>query len=276
MKPRTTQGTSVAAALAIGAGMASDADPLRRTHRAMRETVMETGSEAPRTLYEAFDLFNERFFEGKLGAPMIWLAPASSPRAAGDYTPRDEHGLVSRIRIAPSIFRQGWREALGTLLHEMVHAWQHEIANDIERGYKGHGPRFAARANEIGAQLGFPPVAPKGRGGLHRAETWPHLPDEAGEIPPAVKPKPAAAESDDVDEDAGENALATSDLRDMGRAAERSEVLSFLYVWMQWEENQGRSRSAAVIGRIASTIDHGGHVGFSNALGLVDDESDES
>jgi hypothetical protein len=145
-------------------------DPLRRPHRELRRLVKRAGGDEARTLYAYFGEFNRRYFGGKLGDPMILISPPSSPRAEGSYSKRDAHGLQSRILIAPATMRRGMRVALACLLHEMVHAWCWEVLLDEEPGYKGHGPLFAAKCNEIGAQLGVPEVAPKGRNHKARAE----------------------------------------------------------------------------------------------------------
>lgn len=54
----------------------------------------------------------------------------------------------------------------------MIHAWQAEVLDDLENGYRGHGLKFCQKANEIGEKLGLGRVAPKGRGGLPRPECW--------------------------------------------------------------------------------------------------------
>lgn len=157
----------------------------RDAHRAIRARVDAVGAEAPRAVYAMFDWFNARHFAGALAAPLILITPAGSPRALGDYIGRDEHGLTSRIRIPPSTFARGWRHTFATLLHEMVHAWAHEVAHDGEPGYRGHGPVFAGKCTAIGAEYGWPEVAPKGRGGKAKAECWPLAfiapPDDAGD-----------------------------------------------------------------------------------------------
>jgi hypothetical protein len=88
----------------------------------------------------------------------------------------------------------------------MVHAWASEVDEDLEPGYKGHGPRFAAKCNAIGATLGLPPVGVKGRGGRPDCAQWPicvrpagYYPTEEAPAPkPAPKPKKAAdGENDD-------------------------------------------------------------------------------
>jgi hypothetical protein len=43
------------------------------------------------------------------------------------------------------VTRHGWRETMHTLLHEMVHQWQHETGRPVD-----HGPEFRAKAREVG------------------------------------------------------------------------------------------------------------------------------
>lgn len=119
-------------------------DPRAPAH-AVRQLVQQEGRQAPRALYEAFDAYNAEHFGGTLKQSLILLTAPASPRAEGDYVAQDVHGIPSRIRISPR----------------------------FERIYRGHGPKFCQKANEIGALLGLPPVAPKGRGGLPRPDCWP-------------------------------------------------------------------------------------------------------
>lgn len=245
-------------------------DPSRAPHRAMRATIERDGDEAPRVLLAYFDAFNREHFSGLLGAPMILISPPGSPRAAGDYTPRDPHGFVSRIRIAPAVFRQGWRYVLGTLLHEMVHAYQHEVAQDIEKGHKGHGPGFAARANLIGAVLGFPPCEPKpttraaralGRGDTPRAEDWPTLPAMEWDGPKAkkTKPDPETTESANTDGD-GDGETSIDDAPEI-RQHERSAVLAFLAIRAHRALSRGKPKLAASIEHLAEAIERAEHHG---------------
>ena len=162
----------------------------RRPHEATRAVVEILGDDAPRALYKAFDEFNAEHFAGMLGAPLLFVMQTSSPRALGDYCGRDVHGLRSRVRIAPKVLTRGERFAVDVLLHEMVHAWQSEIADDQEHGYKGHGPKFAEKCNEIGKKLGLPEVGLKGRHGLPDCAQWPICVRPEGYYP-APPPKPA-------------------------------------------------------------------------------------
>jgi len=157
----------------------------RVPHQATRAVVEALGGEAPRALYRAFDRMNATYFGSALGAPLLFITQTASPRALGDYIGRDVHGLRSRIRIAPKALARGERFAEDVLLHELVHAWQSEIDGDAEDGYKGHGPRFAAKCNEIGTALGLPPVGVKGRRGLPDCAQWPMCVRPAGYYPPA-------------------------------------------------------------------------------------------
>ncbi|MEK7839247.1 MAG: SprT-like domain-containing protein, partial [candidate division NC10 bacterium] len=65
------------------------------------------------------------------------------------------------------IDRHGWEEAAHTLLHEMVHLWQHENGIEVD-----HGPRFRRKASEVGV---VPSArrrvrAPQGRAGVARTD----------------------------------------------------------------------------------------------------------
>lgn len=64
----------------------------------------------------------------------------------GHYAPGRGHPEGAEIAISwRHIRRHGWREALDTLLHEMVHQWQEESGHPLD-----HGPRFRRKAREVG------------------------------------------------------------------------------------------------------------------------------
>lgn len=181
----------------------------RAPHEAMGAHVALMGERAAQRLYEAFREFNARFWDGKLASPLILITPCGAARTLGDYSPRDVHGLESRIRIAPAQAAKSELWALDILLHEMVHAWQLEIAGiaDVELSYRGHGPRFAAECNRIGALLGLPPVGVRGRkAGLPDCAQWPFCVRPADYYPepyqrPTRKPKePVQPEPEQDDE----------------------------------------------------------------------------
>ena len=145
----------------------------RAPHVATGAIVAQFGDAPARMLYEAFRAFNDAYWSGKLAAPLVLITAAKSARTLADYCPRDIHGLESRIRVSPAAVNRGKRFAVDVLLHEMIHAWQTEIAHVDEHGHRGHGPRFAAECNRIGEQLGLPPVGVKGRDGLPDCAQWP-------------------------------------------------------------------------------------------------------
>lgn len=161
---------------------------LQRTpHVATGELVQMHGQPAAKLLYAAFEEYNARHFAGNLGAPLVLITNPKSARTLGDYIARDVHGLESRIRIAPKAVARGPLFALDVLLHEMIHAWQEEIDEDGEDGYRGHGPKFAAKCNEIGATLGLPAVGVKGRDGLPDCKHWPFNVRPVGYYPEEFK-----------------------------------------------------------------------------------------
>jgi hypothetical protein len=172
----------------------------RRPHKATRAVVEVLGQPAPKALYVAFDAFNAEHFAGRLGAPLIFITPPSSPRALGDYITRDEHGLRSRIRLAPAAARKGERFMMDVLLHEMIHAWASEVEGDMEPGYRGHGPKFAAKCNAIGKLLGLGEVGVKGRGGLPDCAQWPMCVRPAGYYGDEVERPKKRAQPKDEDE----------------------------------------------------------------------------
>jgi hypothetical protein len=145
----------------------------RAPHVATGAVVAIAGSEIARAVYAMFEAFNRQFFGNALAAPLVLITNAASARTLGDYIAKDVHGLESRIRIAPVSVKRGDAFTFDVLLHEMVHAWQHEVDGQTEDGYRGHGPRFAHKCNAIGALLGLPPVGVKGRDGLPDCAHWP-------------------------------------------------------------------------------------------------------
>lgn len=213
LKNRTTQ-QSNAARTARRARAA-----LRAPHTATGQIVELHGDKPAKRLYAAFAKYNTRFFGGALGSPLVLITQAKSARTWGDFVARDVHGLESRIRIAPKAVARGDLFAADVLLHEMVHAWQEEIAKDGEQSYRGHGPLFAAECTRIGALLKLPPVGVKGRDGLPDCKAWPMCVRPAGYYPEPFKAakRKAKAETDGgTGESDGEGE--TGDLPDADRA----------------------------------------------------------
>ncbi len=69
-------------------------------------------------------------------------------RRLGHYTPRSMTGSVGEIVIARRhVRRDGWSEAIHTLLHEMVHQWQDETGQPVD-----HGAGFRRKCRSVGIQ----------------------------------------------------------------------------------------------------------------------------
>jgi hypothetical protein len=84
---------------------------------------------------------NALHFDGALGDVAIVVSRRMRSRL-GHFAP----GTPPEIAIGRRhIRRHGWIEALDTLLHEMVHQWQHETGRALD-----HGPDFRRKAREVG------------------------------------------------------------------------------------------------------------------------------
>jgi hypothetical protein len=204
--------------------------------------VAAFGDRQAQRLYEAYHEYNARFWGGKLAAPLIQVTPCSAARAWGDYTSKDVHGLTSKIRVAPKQAARGDLWAKDIVLHEMVHAWQYEIAKieDVEMSYRGHGPRFAAECNRIGAQLGLPPVGVKGRRGLPDCAHWPFNVRPDGYYPEPYQPatrtpkQPTEPEPEQDDEP------------DEGRVPEDATIARMMFLVRQLDDATAKALYQAI------------------------------
>jgi hypothetical protein len=88
--------------------------------------------------------YNDERFAGVLKAIPIRISRRMKSRL-GHYSPA-AHGCEAEIVISRRhIRRDGWEEALHTLLHEMVHQWQDEQGLVVD-----HGSSFRAKARAVG------------------------------------------------------------------------------------------------------------------------------
>lgn len=133
-----------------------------------------------------------------LTPPVPRLSAPSSSRALGQYSTIGGDGLRGEILIRRSLltgehpmmrpgdeYAEGrFRYVLDVLLHESVHAYQHEVARVPEPSFHGHGPAFAATCNRIGAALGLGAVRSSKKRGpdahLPSGAQWPHNVRPAG------------------------------------------------------------------------------------------------
>ena len=88
---------------------------------------------------------NLTHFAGVL-APLEIRVSRRLARRLGHYTPRTHTGGVGEIVMSRRhVRRDGWTEALHTLLHELVHQWQDETGEPVD-----HGAGFRAKCRAVG------------------------------------------------------------------------------------------------------------------------------
>ena len=174
------------------ASVAQAAVDSRAVHVAMARSVAAAGLPCVQALYTKANEFNSLHFGGQLTALLVEVTAPASPRAYATHQPKTPEGVDCMIRIAPGVVAEGELFANDVLLHEMIHVWQAETGNS-EPGYQGHGPKFAAECNRIGAILGLPPVGVKGRGGLPSCAQWPLNVRPAGYYGESARVKKAQA-----------------------------------------------------------------------------------
>ena len=95
-------------------------------------------------LMEAHRELNAKWFDGALSAIPLRLSGKMATRL-GHYDPGSRHMPPEIVMSRTHISRHGWREAMHTLLHEMVHQWQHETGQPVD-----HGTAFRQKARDVG------------------------------------------------------------------------------------------------------------------------------
>lgn len=96
-------------------------------------------------LADAHAELNAQHFGSSLTRIPVRLSGRMKTRL-GHYSPAGEDSVGAEIVLSRRhLRRDGWAEALHTLLHEMVHQWQDETARPLD-----HGPAFRRKAREVG------------------------------------------------------------------------------------------------------------------------------
>lgn len=88
--------------------------------------------------------FNAQWFGGALQSVAIRLSGKMASRL-GHYDPGTGSAPAEIALSRKHLARHGWTETLHTLLHEMVHQWQHETGQPID-----HGSTFRGKCREVG------------------------------------------------------------------------------------------------------------------------------
>lgn len=100
----------------------------------------------------AYDLFNDYLFAGTLPSCMITMQRKSRTYGyfAGDrFGVSGGGGTVDEIALNPAHFRvRTTEEVLSTLVHEMVHLWQHRFGTPSQTGY--HNKEWALKMEKVG------------------------------------------------------------------------------------------------------------------------------
>lgn len=97
-----------------------------------------------RELTRLHKAYNEQRFDGVLREIPIRISRRMKSRL-GHYSPASEGCEPEIVLSRRHIRRDGWEEALHTLLHEMVHQWQDEQGLVVD-----HGASFRAKARAVG------------------------------------------------------------------------------------------------------------------------------
>jgi hypothetical protein len=115
-------------------------------------------AEKAERLGQLFRAFNERHFGGRLPALPFRVSGRMHTRL-GQLCIRHETGEPYEITVSRRhIDRHGWAEAAHTLLHEMVHLWQHQQGHAVD-----HGRTFRRKAAEVGVVGSARRLVPAGR-----------------------------------------------------------------------------------------------------------------
>lgn len=143
------------------------AHDVERVPAARRRETPRTGDFALIAgLTEAHRELNARWFGGALQNVPIRVSGRMASRL-GHYDPGSRLTPPEIALSRRHIVKHGWKEALHTLLHEMVHQWQHETGAPID-----HGAGFRRKCREVGitpsAKRDVVPIAGRKRGAVRQ------------------------------------------------------------------------------------------------------------
>jgi hypothetical protein len=108
-------------------------------------------------LVRLHQILNERHFGGTLTSLPLRLSDRMQSRLGEFQAPGDGHGAAI-VLSHRHLRRDGWTAAAETLLHEMIHQWQHETGLPLD-----HGSAFRRKARA----LGISPAATVPAGYIH-------------------------------------------------------------------------------------------------------------
>ncbi|MGA2382159.1 MAG: SprT-like domain-containing protein [Gemmatimonadales bacterium] len=145
LKPRLSRAARRAAEREILAFRASDwalGEPRRRR---AGDRPRPGDDEMAERLARLFAEYNARHFGGLLPNLPMRISGRMRTRL-GQLCLHHETGEPHEITLSRAhIDRHGWQEAAHTLLHEMIHLWQHVNGHAVD-----HGPMFRRKAVQVG------------------------------------------------------------------------------------------------------------------------------
>jgi len=130
------------------------------------------------SLDAAYDHFNRELFAGQLPPCLITMQRHKGAYGyfSGERFARlDSPEVTDEIALNPAHFaRRTPAETLSTLVHEMVHLWQHHFGRPSRAAY--HNREWAAKMREVG----LIPTADGQPGGKETGQSMTHLIEEGG------------------------------------------------------------------------------------------------
>jgi hypothetical protein len=120
----------------------------RSTESPRRRRSPERTNPADLRLIRELSRWHTQFNEERFGSALREIPMRISRRMKsrlGHYSPASEGYVPEIVLSRRHIRRDGWDEALHTLLHEMVHQWQDEQGLVVD-----HGSSFRAKARAVG------------------------------------------------------------------------------------------------------------------------------
>ncbi|MGQ0704274.1 MAG: SprT-like domain-containing protein [Gemmatimonadales bacterium] len=133
-RPRTRRADRLAAQrVLLEFPVHSHAPPAARPSR--RPAVCPGDARLFAQLHELHTLLNRRYFEGQLGRVRMALS-ARLRRRLGEFR-LSADGIHEIVIGRRHLGRDGWKGAIETLAHEMIHQWQAETGRRL-----GHGAEF--------------------------------------------------------------------------------------------------------------------------------------
>lgn len=154
--------------------------PLFRTKQNISQNhrVIDPTTETYRHLRHAYDHFNRALFDGEL--PPCLITVQRKKQTLGYFWERrfesfDGLIITDEIALNPEhFFERGDEDTLSTLVHEMVHLWQHHHGKVSRPGY--HNAQWA----ETMVKIGLIPTATGKIGGKQTGQRMTHVIEPGG------------------------------------------------------------------------------------------------